>query len=88
MAKFKSAGKILGILVIAAILGGALGHVFANTLPGGPVRDFFAINFPIGFNTFTLNLWIVEFSLGFKININFLSAIGVLVGYYIMRFSR
>jgi len=35
-----------------------------------------------------LNLYFLEFTLGFRIHVNFLSVIGVLVGYYIMRFTR
>lgn len=89
MAKYASKiGRVIGIILIAAIIGGALGHLFANILPPGSVKDFFSVNFPIGFNTFTLNLYFLEISLGFRIHINFLSAIGVLVGYYILRFIR
>jgi len=89
MARYASKiGRVIGIILIAAIIGGALGHLFANILPPGPVKDFFSVNFPIGFNTFTLNLYFLEISLGFRIHINFLSVIGVLVGYYILRFIR
>ncbi|MBN2780407.1 MAG: DUF4321 domain-containing protein [Candidatus Marinimicrobia bacterium] len=89
MARYASKiGRIIGIILIAAIVGGALGHLFAALLPAGPVKDFFSVNFPIGFNTFTLNLYFIEFSLGFRIHINFLSVIGVLIGYYILRFMR
>ena len=89
MAKYASkVGRVIGIILIAAIVGGALGHLFANVLPEGPVKDFFGINFPIGFNNFTLNLYFLEFTLGFRLHINFMSLIGVLVGYYILRFTR
>lgn len=89
MAKYASkVGRVIGIILIAAIVGGALGHLFANILPEGPVKDFFGINFPIGFNNFTLNLYFLEFTLGFRLHINFMSLIGVLVGYYILRFTR
>jgi hypothetical protein len=89
MAKYASKiGRVIGIILIAAIVGGALGHLFANVLPEGSVKDFFSVNFPIGFNNFTLNLWFIEFTLGFRIHVNFLSAIGVLIGYYILRFTR
>jgi len=88
MTRTKNVWRILGIIFIAAIIGGGLGHLFAAVIPDGPVRDFFAVNFPIGFKTFTLNLYIIDFSLGFRLNINFMSVIGVLVGYYIMRIAR
>lgn len=89
MAKYtKKIGRFIGIILIAAIVGGALGHLFANILPIGPVKDFFSVNFPIGFNNFTLNLYFLEFTLGFRLHINFLSVIGVLLGYYIMRITR
>jgi hypothetical protein len=89
MAKYGSkVGRVLGVILIAAIVGGALGHLFANILPEGSVKDFFSVNFPIGFRPFTLNLYFLEFTLGFRIHVNFLSVIGVLVGYYIMRFTR
>ncbi|MCD6336733.1 MAG: hypothetical protein DRP93_03240 [Candidatus Neomarinimicrobiota bacterium] len=89
MTKYTSKiGRVIGIILIAAIIGGALGHLFANVLPEGSVKDFFSINFPIGFNNFTLNLYFIEFTLGFRLHVNFLSAIGVLVGYYILRFTR
>lgn len=89
MARYASkVGRVIGIILIAAIVGGALGHLFANILPEGPVKDFFGINFPIGFNNFTLNLYFLEFTLGFRLHINFMSLIGVLVGYYILRFTR
>ncbi|MFO7840619.1 MAG: DUF4321 domain-containing protein [Fidelibacterota bacterium] len=89
MAKYASKiGRVVGIILIAAIIGGALGHLFASLLPEGAVKDFFSVNFPIGFNTFTLNLYFIELTLGFRIHINFLSVIGVLTGYYILRFIR
>lgn len=79
MRKYHSTG-VLGILLLAgALAGGALGQVFAKYLP------FLALGETVGFTPTTLNISILQFTIGFSLRLSVAGVIGLLLGYILYR---
>ena len=66
-------------LVLAAVLGGLLGEVIGSVLPQGAVRTLFEKSVEFGFDSFHLNLYAVDLTLGFMLKLNFVSVLMVLL---------
>lgn len=60
-------------LLLAGIVGGLVGDIVGNYLPEGAVKTLFQKNIPIGFDTGTIEFYVLSFSFGIKVVINFMS---------------
>ncbi len=81
----KPLGIIILILFLGAIIGSALGEIIALLLPAGVVKQFFLRSASIGFNPATIDLGILEFTLGFKFILNVTGIIGIAFAAYLLR---
>ncbi|HSH00673.1 MAG TPA: DUF4321 domain-containing protein [candidate division Zixibacteria bacterium] len=70
---------IMFALILAAVVGGLVGHIIGDFLPEGAAKTLFSKEFPIGFNATTLDLWVITMTFGFWIKINFVSVLTMLL---------
>lgn len=85
----KNVGKVIGILIIGAIIGSIISEIFALILPAGVVKEFFLASLPIGIeDPLSINLHFIEFSFSLMLRINVVGLIGMAFGYYLLKFSR
>jgi hypothetical protein len=67
------------LLVAGALIGGALGQVFTRYLP------FLALGETVGFSPTTLNLSVLQLTIGLSLRITVAGVIGILLGYLLYR---
>jgi Domain of unknown function (DUF4321) len=76
----------LGVLVAGFIVGGFLTAFFRRWLPESAARDFFTSSATPVFGPVSMDLLVVNFTLGpIGLHVSLLSLIGVLVAYLIAR---
>jgi hypothetical protein len=73
------------ILIVGALVGSGLGKILGAVIPSGPARDFFIEAVRIGFSPFTLDLAVIELTLGFGFEINIITILGVLLVAYVLK---
>ncbi|MCD6233485.1 MAG: hypothetical protein DRP86_05010 [Candidatus Neomarinimicrobiota bacterium] len=84
-----SVGKALGIILLGAIIGGILGELFGMILPESVVREFLLKKYAFGFtNPLTIDLSIIEFSFSLILRMNVVSLLGIVFGFYILKYTR
>jgi len=74
-------------IVLGAIIGSLIGEI-AHLLPSGVVKDFFTRSVTPGFEPTTINLIIIEFTIGFKFTLNIAGVIGIAIAVYMLRWYR
>ena len=62
-------------LLLAGIVGGLLGDIIGYYLPDGSVKTLFQKNIPIGFDTGKVDFFVISFSFGIHVVINFMSVL-------------
>ncbi len=70
---------IIFSLILAAIVGGLVGDIIGQFLPDGAAKILFSRAFEIGFDTTTIDLWVITVSLGAQIKINFVSVLTMIL---------
>ena len=70
---------LLLLLLIGLVLGGVIGELFRDTL------NILSYGKSIGFSTFTVDLSIIELTLGLKMHINFAGVLGILIAFLIFK---
>ena len=65
-------------LILAAVLGGMLGEMIGTFMPQGSVRTLFEKSVQIGFDSFHVNVYALDFTLGLMLKLNFVSVLLVL----------
>ena len=75
-------------LTLGAVLGTLVGEILGFVLPEGVVKQFFLLSKTISVGPGTLNLLILQLTLGVSITLNVISLIGVAVAYYLLRWWR
>jgi hypothetical protein len=73
------------IIVLGAIVGSAIGHILGIVLPQGAVKTVFLKALTVGIPTFTLNLAILNLTLGFMVHINLVTVIFIVLLAYLLR---
>ncbi|MBD3381145.1 MAG: DUF4321 domain-containing protein [candidate division Zixibacteria bacterium] len=63
------------VLTLAGIVGGLVGDIVASYLPEGAVKTLIEKNIPIGFDAVGFDFYIISFTFGFKVAINFMSVL-------------
>ncbi len=77
------------ILLLFVLLGGLLGWTLGKTLqviaPQGTIQNIFSTAIHPGFGPLTVDLVIIKLTLGFAINMNLLTFLGILLGLYLYK---
>ena len=77
------------VLLLFILLGGLLGWTLGKTLqviaPQGTIQNVFSTAINPGFGPLTLDLVILKLTLGFAINMNLLTFLGILLGLYLYK---
>lgn len=81
----KPLGLILIILFLGSIIGTALGELIGFVLPEGVVKQFFLRSVMFGFDPITINLGIINFTLGFNFILNVIGITGIAFAAYLLR---
>ena len=79
---------LLLIIICGALISSSLGLLVSYILPNGVVKDFFLLSKMIGWDPFILDLYIINFTLGLKINISVLSILGMFISWYFLRYFK
>ncbi|MGH8003339.1 MAG: DUF4321 domain-containing protein [Limisphaerales bacterium] len=66
-------------LLLGAILGGLLGEIIGSFLPDGAAKTLFSRSVEIGFDSTTLKLFTITFTIGLLIKLNFVSLLMVVL---------
>jgi hypothetical protein len=73
-------------ILTGGLLGGILGEVLRAFSPGGTISDLFLKGFHPGIDPpFTLNLHLFTITVGFTIQVNLLTILGMILGIYIYK---
>lgn len=81
----KNFDLIFLIILTGAIFGSVLGKLIALVIPEGVVKQFFLNSVTIGFDPFTLDLGILNFTLGFNIIVSVIGVFGMVFAIYLLR---
>lgn len=77
--RYRSTSLLVVLLLAGAFIGGALGQLFVNYLP------FLVLGQTVGFTPTTVNLSVIEITLGLSLHFTVAGAIGLLLGYLLYR---
>ena len=75
-------------LTLGAILGTLVGEILGFILPEGVVKQFFLLSKTLSVGPGTLNIIMLQLTLGLSITLNVISLIGIGVAYYLLRWWR
>ncbi len=75
----KSVIWFIFIIVVGALLGSFLGNFIGIIVPSGSWRDLFLTDLSAGLSPTTLDLRIIELTLGCMFRINLMSIVGIIV---------
>jgi len=70
---------IIVALVLGAVIGGLVGDIIGTFLPPGAAKTVFTKNIEIGFDSTTVDLFALTFTVGLKFRVNFMSVMVVLL---------
>ena len=88
MTRNRRIGVLILWLVCGAVIGSLLGELMGLILPDGVVRQFFLVAAEIGFGPLTVNLAVVNFTIGLGLKINVAGVLGILFAAYYFRWFR
>ena len=88
MTRNRRIGVLILWLVCGAVIGSLLGELMGLILPDGVVRQFFLVEAEIGFGPLTVNLAVVNFTIGLGLKINVAGVLGILFAAYYFRWFR
>ncbi len=75
-------------LTLGAIMGTLVGEILGFILPEGVVKQFFLLSKTLSVGPGTLNIIMLQLTLGLSITLNVISLIGIAVAYYLLRWWR
>jgi hypothetical protein len=82
----KSGRYLLLFIFIGGLLGSVLGEILQIVSPQGVVQSIFGEALSLGLDPpVTVNLVLFKFTLGFLVDINLLSVLGMLLGAYLYK---
>lgn len=76
---------MVAVVVVGALLGTVLGKLIGLVIPEGPWRSLFVEQISGGLHPLTLDLWVIELTLGCLFKFNFLSIAGIFIAAYLFR---
>ena len=77
--------SLLMSIVLGVLIGSVLGQLVGLLLPTGIVKEFFLRSAQFGFSPTTLNLALIQITLGFTFKLNIIGVIGIFLATYIFR---
>ena len=75
-------------LTLGAIVGTLIGEILGFILPEGVVKQFFLLSKTLSVGPGTLNIIMLQLTLGLSITLNVISLIGIAIAYYLLRWWR
>jgi hypothetical protein len=82
----KSLAQTIFVVFLGAILGGYLGALMGVLVPTGILHKIFVIGIPLGLSQpLVINLKVLVLTFGFRLFINLMSIVGMLIAYTTMR---
>ncbi len=75
-------------LTLGAIMGTLIGEVLGFILPEGVVKQFFLLSKTLSVGPGSLNIIMLQLTLGLSITLNVISLIGIAFAYYLLRWWR
>ena len=75
-------------LTLGAIVGTLVGEILGFILPEGVVKQFFLLSKTLSVGPGTLNIIMLQLTLGLSITLNVISLIGIAIAYYLLRWWR
>ena len=75
-------------LTLGAIMGTLVGEILGFILPEGVVKQFFLLSKTLSVGPGTLNIIMLQLTLGLSVTLNVISLIGIAVAYYLLRWWR
>ena len=82
----KTPWMLIFFILIGGLLGGVLGEILRVLSPEGLLKEIFLKGYSIGINPpLTLDLHLFTFTLGFTIQMNLFSLIGIIFGIYLYK---
>lgn len=75
----KNFGHFFAVVIAGAVMGTFLGKLLAMWFPSGSIHNLFATELNAGLHPFTLNLGVLDFTLGCLFNINIASILGIII---------
>lgn len=75
-------------ITLGAILGTLVGEILGFILPEGVVKQFFLLSKTLSVGPGTLNIIMLQLTLGLSITLNVISLIGIAIAYYLLRWWR
>lgn len=79
----RSTFVLSGVLVVGALLGSFIGKFLGLILPKGAVHDLFTTEISAGLTPTTVDLRVLEVTLGCILRFNITSVIGILIAAYL-----
>ena len=73
------------VLFLGAMLGTLAAELIGFLLPDGVAKQFFFLGIKPGFEPVTLDLLMFSITFGLKLNLNALSALGIGIAVYLLR---
>jgi len=81
----KPVWMLVSIVLLGMILGSAVGAALEHVLPDGVVKRFLVESVGWGLQPRTLDLVVVTFTLGFRVSLNVMGVLGVVLAVYLFR---
>lgn len=82
----KTPWMFIFFVLTGGLLGGVLGEILRVLSPEGVIRDLFLTGFNPGISPpFTLNLQLFSITLGFTLQVNLLTLLGIILGIYVYK---
>ena len=75
-------------ITLGAVLGTLVGEILGFILPEGVVKQFFLLSKTLSVGPGTLNIIMLQLTLGLSITLNVISLIGIAIAYYLLRWWR
>jgi len=83
--KKRSLGILITSIVLGMLIGSVFGEIIAYIVPHGVVRDFFLQSISPKFGPGSIDLIVVQFTLGFEFKLNMVSVLGIFIAVYYFR---
>ena len=75
-------------ITLGAVVGTLVGEILGYILPEGVVKQFFLLSKTLSVGPGTLNIIMLQLTLGLSITLNVISLIGIAIAYYLLRWWR
>ena len=73
------------VIFVGSLIGTAMGEALGVILPDGVVREFFLRAVEFGINPLEIDILVLSFTIGFKVKLNIIGAIGVLLAAHFLK---